>query len=70
MAWAARRGDVRVTNLQHDGIVVDCDAVGMDPRAVELAMGAASSEVLGYDQPVEEKPIGEDVSASEGSDSD
>ena len=66
VAWARQRGDLRVTNLQHDGVVVDCEDV--DPVEVCSAMAAACNEVLGYDQPVEEKLLGEDVSDSEGSD--
>ena len=38
----------------------------MDPREAELQMTEVSSAVLGYHQPVEEKPLGEDVSDSEG----
>ena len=52
-----------VTNLQHDGVVVVCGEE--DPEEVRTAMAAACAEVLGYDQPVEEKPLGEDVSDSE-----
>ena len=61
-----RRGDLNVTNLQHDGVVVVCEE--MDPAAVRAAMAAACADVLGYEQPVEEKPLGEAVSASEDSD--
>ena len=61
--WARRRGDLSITNLQHDGVVVVVEQ--MDPAAVCTAMAAASAEVLGYEQPVEEKPLGEDVSDSE-----
>ena len=69
VAWAARRGGTRVTNLQHDGIVV-VPPDGMDIAAMAAGMGAASSAVLGYDQPVEEKPLGADVSDDDGSDGD
>ena len=52
-----------VTNLQHDGVVVVVEQ--MDPAAVCTVMTAACAEMLGYNQPVEEKPLGEDVSDSE-----
>ena len=68
VAWAQRRGDLSVTNLQHDGVVVVCEEVG--PADVCAAMSAACEAVLGYDQPVEEKPLGEDVSESEDSEAD
>ena len=62
--WAAVRGDVPVTNLQHDGVIVVLpDDVSRE--AAEQAMSEASSAMLGYDQPVEEKPFGADVSDSE-----
>ena len=67
VAWAARRGDARVTNLQHDGIVVELPD-GMNAAAVTAGMSAASAAVLGYEQPVEEKPLGEDVSDAESED--
>ena len=38
---------------------------GVDPLAAEAALSLASSAVLGYDQPVEEKPIGEEVEGTE-----
>ena len=57
VAWAMRRGDVRVANLQHDGVVVALHD-GVDAAAVVAGMAAASSLVLGYEQPVEEKPLG------------
>ena len=38
---------------------------GVDPLAAEAALSLASSAVLGYDQPVEEKPIGEKVEGTE-----
>merc|ERR1712185_678428 len=56
VAWAERRGDVRVTNLQHDGIVVQLPD-GVAAEAVELAMADACERVLGYEQPVEHKPF-------------
>ena len=39
-------------------------------RALEGCMTAACETVLGYDQPVEEKPLGADVSDSEESEAD
>ena len=62
MAWAARRGDARVTNLQHDGIVVEPPA-GLSVDGMATALAAACEAVLGYPQPVEQKPLGEDVSS-------
>ena len=69
MAWARRRGDVPVTNLQHDGIVVELPD-GVAAEAVVDGMSAASSKVLGYLQPVEEKDLGAGMSDgdSEGED--
>ena len=64
VAWAARRGDARVTNLQHDGIVVELPE-GMDAKAMEAGMSLACTAVLGYGQPVEEKELGADVSDTE-----
>ena len=64
MAWAARRGDAGVANLQHDGIVVNLP-VGMAAAEALAGMAAASTAVLGYEQPVEEKALGAEVSDSE-----
>ena len=62
--WCRLRGDYAVTNLQHDGVVVDLPD-DMDVASCEAAMSAASGAALGYPQPVEEKPIGEEISDSE-----
>lgn len=62
--WAKLRGDARVTNLQHDGVVVDLPE-GIDPVAATAGLSAASTAMLGYDHPVEEKPIGEEVADTE-----
>ena len=56
LAWAARRGDVRVANLQHDGIVVTLPST-VPAEGVAAGMTAACSDVLGYEQPVCEKPL-------------
>lgn len=56
----SQRGDAHVTNLQHDGVVISLPD-GVDPSAAEAALSDACSAVLGYHQPVEEKPIGEEV---------
>ena len=69
VAWAARRGDLQVTNLQHDGVIVDLPD-GASVAAATASLREACSAVLGYDQPVEEKPIGEGVSDSDASDTD
>ena len=63
VAWAKLRGDVRVTNLQHDGVIVDLPA-GMAVADAEAQMAAACEAVLGYPQPVEEKALGADVAGS------
>ena len=39
VAWAMRRGDARVTNLQHDGIVVELPE-GMEAGDVQRGMSA------------------------------
>ena len=45
-----------VTNLQHDGLIFE--AVDEEAAAAAAdAMTAASSAVLGYEQPVEVKPF-------------
>ena len=64
VSGAAVRGDVPITNLQHDGVIIVLPDE-MSREAAERAMSQASSAMLGYDQPVEEKPFGEDVSDSE-----
>jgi len=64
VAWAARRGDLRVTSLQHDGVVVELPD-GMRADQVAVSMTEACTEMLGYEQPVEEKPLGAEVSDSE-----
>ena len=69
VAWAARRGDLRVTNLQHDGIVIELPE-GVEAAAVEAGMSEASEAVLGYWQPVEEKELGADVSDSDSDSGD
>ena len=66
--WALKRGDLSVTNLQHDGVVVDCG--DEDPEAVCRAMAAACEAMLGYEQPVEEKPLGDEGGESSADDSD
>ena len=48
--WAARRGDVRVINLQHDGVMVMLPE-GMSPTDAASGMAAACTDVLGYTQP-------------------
>ena len=69
MVWAARRGDLRVTNLQHDGVIVDLPD-GMSTAHVTTGLSDACGIVLGYEQPVEEKSIGDGVSDSDASDSE
>jgi len=64
--WAARRGDLRITSLQHDGVVVDLPA-DITTDHVTAGMTEASTAVLGYTQPVEDKPLGADVSDSSDS---
>ena len=62
--WAKLRGDAHVTNLQHDGVVIGLPH-GVEPGVALTEMSAACQEVLGYEQPVGEKPIGEEVGDSE-----
>ena len=64
MQWAKLRGDARVANLQHDGVVIDLPD-GLDAMAALAGLSAASTEVLGYDQPVDDKPMGEEVADTE-----
>ena len=45
------------TNLQHDGIIVQLPD-GMAAATATAGMAEASSQVLGYQQLVEEKPVG------------
>ena len=71
MRWAELRGGGHVTNLQHDGIVLDLPD-GADVAEVLVQLAEACEAVLGYPQPVEDKPLGADVDDSddEGSDED
>mmetsp|Transcript_81484 Transcript_81484/g.162094 ORF Transcript_81484/g.162094 Transcript_81484/m.162094 type:complete len:116 (-) Transcript_81484:423-770(-) len=62
--WAKLRGDAHVTNLQHDGVVIGLPG-DADPAEAAATLSVASSAVLGYDQPVEEKPIGEELGGTE-----
>jgi hypothetical protein len=64
MRYAELHSGVRITNLQHDGVMVAL-AGDVEPSAVCAAMSAACREALGYVQPVEEKPVGEGVDDSE-----
>ena len=63
LAWFGYRQPIgsTIAEAAHD--------MEMDPAEVCAAMTAACEAVLGYDQPVEEKPLGEDVSDSAESDS-
>ena len=54
VTYAARRGDLAVTSLQHDGVVIMPPA-SVDVEAVRADLTAACSEILGYAQPVEER---------------
>ena len=56
-AWAARRGDARVVNLQHDGLIVMLPD-GVAPTDAAEGMSAACEAILGYAQPVEVKTAG------------
>ena len=68
VAWAMRRGDVRVENLQHDGIVVTIPP-GVSAPEVAAGLTAACGLALGYAQPVEEKPLSESsVGVGDGTD--
>ena len=67
--WARLRGDVRVTNLQHDGVIADLPD-GMTVAVAEAQMAVACEAVLGYAQPVERKDLGEGVAGSDASDID
>ena len=58
---------MKLSGLQHDGIVVEPPA-GLSVDGMATALAAACEVVLGYPQPVEQKPLGEDVSS--GSDTD
>ena len=64
--WAALRGDVPVTNLQHDGVIMMTER---SRSQLQAALSEACSAALGYEQPVEEKEFDAGVSDS-GSDSD
>ena len=72
--WARKRGDLEVTSLQHDGIIVMLPAgehAGADDERVahlEHSLSAACSASLGYRQPVEVKPFDDDLLAYADSD--
>ena len=53
--WCRVRGDVAVTSLQHDGVVMVLPE-GMTVAQCTQALSLACGTVLGYEQPVEEKP--------------
>ena len=67
--WARKRGDLEVTSLQHDGIIVMLPAgehTGADDERIarlERSLCAACSAALGYRQPVEVKPFDGDLLA-------
>ena len=63
MDWARKRGDLPVTSLQHDGVIIVMPpaAPGSDTDAasaqVAAALSQACTDALGYDQPVEVKAM-------------
>ena len=65
--WARKRGDLPVTSLQHDGVIIVLPAAapGSDADAalaqVEAALSRVCTDALGYDQPVEVKPMEPDL---------
>ena len=67
--WARKRGDLEVTSLQHDGIIVmlpageHADADDARASHLERSLSAACTAALGYRQPVEVKPFDDDLLA-------
>ena len=59
--WARLRGDVPVTNLQHDGVIMD-PPQEMQRAELEATLSEVCEAALGYKQPVEEKEFDADVS--------
>ena len=63
MDWARKRGDLPITSLQHDGVIIvlpaapDASAAEAAATEVEAALSRACTDALGYDQPVEVKPM-------------
>ena len=63
MDWARKRGDWPITSLQHDGVIIvlpaasDASAAEAAAAEVEAALSRACTDALGYDQPVEVKPM-------------
>ena len=63
MDWARKRGDWPITSLQHDGVIIvlpaasDASAAEAAAVEVEAALSRACTDALGYDQPVEVKPM-------------
>ena len=55
LQWSARR-DYAVHNLQHDGVILDPSG-STSTRDVERELTRACSHALGYEQPVETKPM-------------
>ena len=55
--WARLRGGHTVTNLQHDGVVAEL-AAGVDVDTVARELTKVCTAALGYEQRVEEKPMG------------
>jgi hypothetical protein len=72
--WARKRGDLEVTSLQHDGIIVMLptgEHAGADDERVthlQRSLSAACTAALGYRQPVEVKPFDDGLLAYADSD--
>ena len=55
LAWCARKGHTPL-NLQHDGVVIAL-ARGVTEQVAATELRSVCSHALGYDQPVEVKPM-------------
>ena len=67
--WGEQCSGVRITNLQHDGVVVE-SCRKADPAEVSAALSAVCSDALGYWQPVEGKGVGDDAHWSDAESSE
>jgi hypothetical protein len=65
--WAYRCNGGTVTNLQHDGVIMKL-APHIIPATACAELTLACTDILGYPQPVEEKPL--DDPTGDGSDSE
>ena len=67
--WALKRGDHKVTSLQHDGVIVVLKP-GITAGEAATELGRVSGRALGYPQPVEDKKMDQTLLAAYVQDDD